>query len=504
MRVSILHWNRPAECLATIAALRESGLALKLTVVDNQSAEENLSALEAELPFDVELMKLPKNVGWGPAHNFVLRRWLKEENSEFCIVAAHDALPQGNCLRELSKGTRRASAKWGMVCPEYGEPARPTYHPVRGARLESVPPRPAGSHEDVEFCHGTLAIFRRKCLEEIGVYDEGYFAYTAMKRKSAFEHANVVGRSAWFGGRFLVNPGSWERRPGHRLIFGPGTHCASRTRLAAFSGCAADWVSCCWAQRVKNLAEPCKTPCHPQKRGCWECEIIFEDIVAPLHWRFCVCDNQDTASETSSPMKILISSHFFAPSVGGIEQVSGILAEEFTKMGHDVKVVTITPAESEPPEQAFEVCRRPSIPKLFRLLSWCDTYLQSNISGATLWPALLLRKPTLIVYHTWLTRVGGKIGWRDQIKRQIGRMTAKNMAVSDALAKSLFSSCDVIPNPYGDDLFSVDPKARRDRELVFLGRLVTDKGVDLLMDAMTLLRERGLTPHFEHYRFRAS
>jgi glycosyltransferase involved in cell wall biosynthesis len=194
-------------------------------------------------------------------------------------------------------------------------------------------------------------------------------------------------------------------------------------------------------------------------------------------------------------MKILISSHFFPPSVGGIEQVSGILAEEFAKMGHEVKVVTTTTAKAEPPGQSFEVCRRPSIADLFAHLRWCDAYLQSNISVATFWPAVLLRKPTLIVYHTWLTRVGGKIGWRDRIKRQIGRLAAKNMAVSEALGKSLFSSCDVIPNPYRDDLFTVDPEARRHRELVFLGRLVTDKGVDLLMDAMTLLRERGLTPN---------
>ena len=193
-------------------------------------------------------------------------------------------------------------------------------------------------------------------------------------------------------------------------------------------------------------------------------------------------------------MKILISSHFFAPSVGGIEQVSGILAEEFAKLGHEVKVVTTTAAQTEPPGQPFEVCRRPSIVELFRLLCWCDTYLQSNISVATFWPAVLLRKPTLVVYHTWLTRVGGKIGLRDQIKRHVGRLAAKNMAVSEALATSLGFPCDVIPNPYCDDLFMADPDAVRDRELVFLGRLVTDKGVDLLVDALELLRERGLSP----------
>jgi glycogen(starch) synthase len=193
-------------------------------------------------------------------------------------------------------------------------------------------------------------------------------------------------------------------------------------------------------------------------------------------------------------MKILISSYFFSPSVGGIEQVSGILAEEFTAMGHEVKVVTTTRAESEPPGQPYEVFRRPSIAELFRLLRWCDAYLQSNISLATFWPAVLLRTPTLIVYHTWVTRAGGKIGWRDWLKHWVGPLAAKNLAVSQTLADAFSFECGVIPNPYRDDLFVTDHKITRERELVFLGRLVTDKGVDLLLEALELLRARKLCP----------
>jgi glycogen synthase len=36
-------------------------------------------------------------------------------------------------------------------------------------------------------------------------------------------------------------------------------------------------------------------------------------------------------------MKILLCSHFFHPSVGGIEQVSLALAREFSLAGHLVK-----------------------------------------------------------------------------------------------------------------------------------------------------------------------
>ena len=38
-------------------------------------------------------------------------------------------------------------------------------------------------------------------------------------------------------------------------------------------------------------------------------------------------------------MKILLSSHFFHPSVGGIEEVSFNLAHKFVQLGHEVKVI---------------------------------------------------------------------------------------------------------------------------------------------------------------------
>jgi glycosyltransferase involved in cell wall biosynthesis len=49
----------------------------------------------------------------------------------------------------------------------------------------------------------------------------------------------------------------------------------------------------------------------------------------------------------------------------------------------------------------------------------------------------------------------------------------------------------VIGNPYNSQLFRILPEIRRERAIVFLGRLVSDKGVDLLLQAFAQLRPPG-------------
>jgi len=191
-------------------------------------------------------------------------------------------------------------------------------------------------------------------------------------------------------------------------------------------------------------------------------------------------------------MKILISSHLFHPSVGGIEEVSRILAREFTQAGHEVRVVTQT-RRDDGTHFPFAIYRRPGPIALLDLVEWCDVYVHNNISLRTAWPLLFRRRPWVVAHHTWIARVDGSIGWRDRLKNLIVHR-ALNIAVSDAMREQIAAPAVVIGNPYRDDLFRSDPAAVRDRELVFLGRLVRDKGVDLLFQALARLRERGLRP----------
>ena len=191
-------------------------------------------------------------------------------------------------------------------------------------------------------------------------------------------------------------------------------------------------------------------------------------------------------------MKILFSSYAFLPGVGGIETVSSILADEFVKAGHEVELITETPGEDS--ELAgYGINRRPSRSKVISLLRWADLFFQSNISLPSLLLALAFRKPCIVVHHTWIRDVGGELRWKDRLKRKfLSRVT--NVAISRAVADDLQRPCEIIANPYRDVTFRLIPGVTRNRDLVFLGRLVSDKGVDLLLRAVHQLRQMGSAP----------
>ena len=181
-------------------------------------------------------------------------------------------------------------------------------------------------------------------------------------------------------------------------------------------------------------------------------------------------------------MKILLGSHHFFPSTGGIETVSDLLAREFVELGHDVRLITQTEGGGDFP---FPVVRRPGPMELLREVRWCDVFLQNNISLRTLWPLLFVRRPLCIAHQTWIANADGTVGWQHRLKRFVLRF-AKSLAISDAIAEQLPSTAIRVGNPYNDEVFR-NLQAARTKELVFVGRLVSDKGADLLLEALALL-----------------
>ena len=186
-------------------------------------------------------------------------------------------------------------------------------------------------------------------------------------------------------------------------------------------------------------------------------------------------------------MRVLIHSPAFFPSVGGLEFMARMLAEELTALGCAVDVVTRTtgPAGDAP----YAVFRNPTVRESLRLIAAADAVLFVNVSLRGLAPFLAVRRPWIVSHQTHYDHATAGARLRSGLKRLVARH-ASNVACSRAVARSLPPGTEVIPNAYDDSCFR-DHGRERARDVIFAGRLVSDKGADLLIEGLRLLRAEG-------------
>lgn len=185
-------------------------------------------------------------------------------------------------------------------------------------------------------------------------------------------------------------------------------------------------------------------------------------------------------------MKVLLESRVFYPSIGGLEKVSQQLAEKWTKMGHDVRILSQTPLGNADPLTGLNVIRRPSLAEWRAYLQWADLFVQSGISLKSLPLALAVRKPVVFIHHNMLPITADSIGARMILKRWAARL-GHNIAVSRAVAADLPNKkTSVIYNLFSPSF--IDNGASRDQHtLLFVGRLVSVKGADVAFKALSIL-----------------
>jgi glycosyltransferase involved in cell wall biosynthesis len=181
-------------------------------------------------------------------------------------------------------------------------------------------------------------------------------------------------------------------------------------------------------------------------------------------------------------MKILLLSHCFYPDIGGIEINSEILAYRMAEMENEVHLVTWT-LDSNKNKFPFEVIRKPNLHKLLMEHKWADIILENNPCLRLSWPNIFFNKSSVVVLNTWISRINGSRGYQDIIKLFWLKRASKVIAVSKAIKEGTFKDAIVIGNPYRKEKFGVIEEITREKDFVFLGRLVSDKGADLAIKA---------------------
>ena len=220
-------------------------------------------------------------------------------------------------------------------------------------------------------------------------------------------------------------------------------------------------------------------------------------------------------------MKILLYSHFFYPSIGGIETIGDQLAENFVKLGHTCTVVTIIPLEKEAERaKPYKIVRNPSWKLKISLIREHDIVYSNGASVQLFWLAFFLRKPFVWTHQGYqLSCIDGlgwvegeaaplspfksllfharKYNWPVAIKgylkllarRLAGRLVSKNVAVTTWVAyRQPFPGQIVLHTPYRINTFgAIAEKSDFEYDFLYVGRLVSEKGVATLLKAFHLL-----------------
>ncbi|WOO42112.1 glycosyltransferase family 4 protein [Rubellicoccus peritrichatus] len=228
-------------------------------------------------------------------------------------------------------------------------------------------------------------------------------------------------------------------------------------------------------------------------------------------------------------MKVLLYSPVFWPSVGGVEAITETLGIEMTTAGIDCYVVTETESE-EQREYPFRVIRKPTIAERFRLTSWCDI-IHSNSASVAMWPyAELLRKPFIWTHNGYQAACIDGLGWEagkpapiapipsfwhhwkvngaksaliGGLKLVVRRHVALNHVALNIPATRWVDKRLALPRsvqaytPYPNKNF-LSPTGDTNAssvDFLYVGRLVTEKGVNTLIEALALLsKAQGSQP----------
>lgn len=234
-------------------------------------------------------------------------------------------------------------------------------------------------------------------------------------------------------------------------------------------------------------------------------------------------------------MNLLLYSHYFAPSIGGTETVVLSIARglaEIRAQGgmseFEVTVVTQTPAEGfNDASLPFRVLRQPALPKLWREIQAADLVHLAGPALAPLLLSLLARKPLAIEHHGFQTicptgqllieptgvpcpghfmagrhleclRCRSDANWPASwklwfltfVRRFLCSQVACNIMPTAFLARALqLPHMRVIPHGVeARDSFRPSADTGGTPTIVFQGRLVSTKGIRVLLEAAHTLR----------------
>jgi hypothetical protein len=180
--VIVVNWNRRemlGRALASVA--RQAGVSFEVIVVDNGSTDG--SADMAETAFGARVIRTARNLGFCAANN----QGIREARGEFVALLNNDAEAEPGWLEALWRACSSAPGV-GMAASKVLVHEDPRYidkagHLIyldgqnRGRGSGALDQGQFDRQEEVLWPDGCAAMYRKAMLDQIGGFDEDFFAY---------------------------------------------------------------------------------------------------------------------------------------------------------------------------------------------------------------------------------------------------------------------------------------------------------------------------------------
>lgn len=238
--VVVLNWNGTDDTLECLESLRYLDYPkAEVIVIDNGSTPPAVAEIGRRFP-TATCLQLNENLGYAGGNNVGIR-YAVEKGHDYVFVLNNDTIVSPGCLRAavaIAESDQRIGAV-GVKIIALDDPARVwvafgqvTYRQdlVRLIGFYELDNGAFDRVQDVEWVPGTAILLRRQAIEDVGVFDEQFFAYhedvdwCTSARAKGFRIAYVPDAVVYHkghrstGGKGYVTPPALSRRAEHGVV----------------------------------------------------------------------------------------------------------------------------------------------------------------------------------------------------------------------------------------------------------------------------------------------